>query len=63
MLEPLLSQQREGIFQGCLPPPVLIEVVAEEVCHFGILLGPGEKDSDDGLEAETSVWQVVLGER
>lgn len=45
MLEPLLSQQRKGIFQCCFPPPVLAEVVAEEVCHFCILLGPGERET------------------
>lgn len=63
MLEPLLPQQREGVFQGCLPPPVLVEVVAEEVCHFGILLGPEEKESDYGWETETAVWWVILGDR
>lgn len=43
MLEPLLSQQRKGIFQCCFPPPVFAEVVAEKLCHFGILLRPGER--------------------
>lgn len=44
MLEPLLAQQRKGIFQRCFPPPVLAEVVPKEVCHFGILLGPCETE-------------------
>lgn len=45
MLEPLLSQQRKGIFQCCFPPSVFAEVVAEEVCHFGVLLRPGERET------------------
>lgn len=44
MLEPLFSQQRKGIFQCSFPPPVLAEVVTEELCHFCILLRPGEND-------------------
>lgn len=47
MLEPLLSQQRKGIFECCLPPPILAEVVAEKVCHFGILLRPAERNNMD----------------
>lgn len=41
MLKPLLPQQRKGVFQRCLPPSVLAEVFVKEVCHFGVLLGPG----------------------
>lgn len=40
MLESLFSQQREGILQCCFPPPVLVEVVVEKLCHFDILLRP-----------------------
>lgn len=58
MLEPLLSQQRKRIFQCCFPPPVLTEVVAEEFCHFGILLRPEEKSVVESKEDTTAVSQL-----
>lgn len=38
LLKALLSQQGEGIFQSCLSPAVLIEVVLEELSHLLIVL-------------------------
>lgn len=49
MLEPLLSQQRKGIFKSCFPPSVFAEVVAEKVCHFCILLRPKENDIHNNI--------------
>lgn len=43
MLEALLAKQREGVLQRRLPPPVLAEVVSEERCHLGVLLGSTHK--------------------
>lgn len=49
LFKALLSQQGESIFQSCLPPAVLSEVVLEELSHLLIMLRPERRKKKNTL--------------